>query len=296
MEAQTITTEASTDIEIARSGAHKKKDKKMKNGLKRSLLFREETQVNCEGGVAIMDEFDGLLQRNNKEMIGLRQRAAACQGEIETRRFQSEKRLASAENQLETAMLRFNAIRYENKKIREEIEHMLNDRLLFNQAWDKMLTALGKGKKFLSDLFESSTLAYGQRDEWVAKLRSIQEKGKMDQMLQVQKEQENFSIYKLIADYCAENQVLTRDLQRTRQEIVHNKLQTLHQQLEAQSRRTGALRAQYEQQDRLLKDTMEKTLYQQLEAQSRRTGALRAQYEQQDRLLKDTMEKVQDIF
>lgn len=49
-----------------------------------------------------------------------------------------------------------------------------------------MLTALNKGKKFLGDLFESSTLAYDQRDEWVAKLKSIQEKGKIDQMLQIQ--------------------------------------------------------------------------------------------------------------
>lgn len=49
-----------------------------------------------------------------------------------------------------------------------------------------MLNALSTGKKFLSDLFESSTLAYDQRDEWCHKLRSIQEKGKMDQMLQVQ--------------------------------------------------------------------------------------------------------------
>jgi hypothetical protein len=34
----------------------------------------------------------------------------------------------STENKLETAILRFNAVQYENKKIREEIEHMLKDR------------------------------------------------------------------------------------------------------------------------------------------------------------------------
>lgn len=49
-----------------------------------------------------------------------------------------------------------------------------------------MLTVLGKGKKFLTDLFESSTLAYDQRDEWCGKLKSLQEKGKLDQMTQIQ--------------------------------------------------------------------------------------------------------------
>ena len=51
-----------------------------------------------------------------------------------------------------------------------------------------MLNALKKGKKFLTDLFESSTLAYDQRDEWCTKLKSIQDKGKMDQMIQIQVE------------------------------------------------------------------------------------------------------------
>lgn len=49
-----------------------------------------------------------------------------------------------------------------------------------------MLASLSKGKKYLSDLFEQSTLAYDQRDECCGKLRSMQEKGKVDQMMQMQ--------------------------------------------------------------------------------------------------------------
>ncbi|CAH0597601.1 unnamed protein product [Chrysodeixis includens] len=337
------------DLKIARSGAHKKKDKKMKLELKHALELRVETEQRCEGDVTMMDQINGLIQKNNRETLDLRKLASTTQGQLEERRNQSENRLVSAENKLETAKLRFNSIQYENKKIREEIEHMLRDRALFNQAWDKMLAALGKGKKFLTDLFESSTLAYDQRDEWVTKLKSMQEKGKIDQMLQVQEmrdlikaydhemkvylflatkgmtrvnhkqelreeaarrrheeetkrqqayymkllddigkyteeynvyrimklfsknEQENFSMYQLMADFCAENEVLRRDVEIIRrntndrrdwnqmmEDRRQNKIQRLRAVLEAQQTKTEELRRKNEEKKQLIHDVMSK--------------------------------------
>ncbi|XP_013141816.1 PREDICTED: coiled-coil domain-containing protein 63-like [Papilio polytes] len=212
-----------------------------------------------------------------------------------------------------------------------------------------MLNALTKGKKFLTDLFESSTLAYDQRDEWCTKLKSVQEKGRMDQLLQVQEmrdlqksfdhemklynflskkgvirinekeekrveeqkiarekqlkekysehvkiindinaytqkldinkiieefqhtEQKNFSVYKMLTEYCAENEVLGRDLQRIRQNLEdrkdwiemteekqNNKLKMLRQQLEQKSKITQNLRQQLEIRTQQLNDSMEK--------------------------------------
>ncbi|KAJ0170692.1 hypothetical protein K1T71_013464 [Dendrolimus kikuchii] len=178
------------DLKIAKSGAHKKHDKKMKTELKKQILYMMQTQISCDAGMTMMEQLDELLQRKNREILLLRKRTNATRGLLNQRRCQSEQRLVSTENKLEAAMLRFNTIQFENRKIREQIEHMLKDRASFNQTWDKMMVALSKGKKFLTDLFESSTLAYDQRDEWVTKLRSIQEKGKMDQMLQVQEMRE----------------------------------------------------------------------------------------------------------
>ncbi|CAH0697000.1 unnamed protein product [Spodoptera exigua] len=295
----------------------------------------------------MMQQYNDLIQKNYKETMNLRKLASTTQGEIEERRWQSEYRLMSAENKLEAAKMRFNAVQYENKKIREEIEHMLRDRALFNQAWNKMQAALSKGKKFLYDLFESSTLAYDQRDEWCTKLKTMQEKGKIDQMLQMQemrdlvkafdhemkvyqflatkgmarvnktqelreekqrkideenrkkqyqyhvelldeiseytgenstrtildqfkkKEQENFSIYVILTEYCAENEVLRRDVQDIRQQIYdrrewmeqkENKLDTkieeLRNLLAEQKTRTDALRKKNEEKDQLIQKFM----------------------------------------
>ncbi|XP_035441941.2 trichohyalin isoform X1 [Spodoptera frugiperda] len=342
------------DLKIARSGAHKKKDKKMKIELRKSLLLRIETQQECDAHVSMTQQYKGLIQKNYKETMNLRKLASATQGKIEERRWQSEYRLMAAENKLEAAKMRFNAVQYENKKIREEIEHMLRDRALFNQSWDKMLAALSKGKKFLYDLFESSTLAYDQRDEWCTKLRTMQEKGKIDQMLQVQemrdlikaydhemkiyqflatkgmtrinkkqemreeqqrrlaeeehkrqyqyhiqllddisdytgenstrkildlfrkKEQENFSVYVMLTEYCAENEVLRRDLKAIRQEV-NDRREWIEQKENRQDSKLENLRIL-------------------LAEQQTRIETLRKKNEEKSQLIHDVMVKINDMF
>ncbi|XP_064074847.1 uncharacterized protein LOC113399595 isoform X2 [Vanessa tameamea] len=296
-----------------------------------------------------MDQIDGLLQRKNKQMIKLKGAVSSNNGQIEERRNLSENRLTSAENKLEAATRRFNVVQCENKKIRDEIKHMLNDRAIFNQSWTKMLNSLNKGKKFLTDLFESSTLAYDQRDEWCTKLKSVQDKGKIDQMVQIQEmrdlqkafdhemklynflakkgvirinkkeeereeaikkkqeedirkkidyytkilddirdytkeynaeqivetfqrvDDENFSIYKLLNEFCAENEVLRRNLKEIQRNIVDRKdwnemmeekrqrqLESLKEKLEEQKITTEDKRNQLMSKVELINDTMDK--------------------------------------
>ncbi|CAK1594750.1 unnamed protein product [Parnassius mnemosyne] len=335
------------DLKVARSGTNKKREKRTKKEVLQAILFREKTDTQCEGGLILMDQLDELLQRNHKQTLQLKNFVNASMGKLEERRYASENRLMATENKLETAILRFNAIQCENKKIREEIEHMLKDRALFNQAWTKMLTALSKGKKFLTDLFESSTLAYDQRDEWCTKLKSVQEKGKMDQMLQVQEmrdlqksfdhemrlynflskkglirinrkqeereeeqkraieedvrkqhdahlkilhdihdytqetdidkiieafeqsEQKSFSIYKMLTEYCGENEVLRRDVQRIRQNLEdrrdwnemveekrNNKLHALKDELEKRRMSVDEIRQKLEKHTQQVNESM----------------------------------------
>ncbi|XP_050357514.1 coiled-coil domain-containing protein 63-like [Nymphalis io] len=337
------------DLKIARSGAHKKNDRKMKIDLERALFLRTQTKQECIEGLTLMDQIDGLLHRKNKQMTKLKGVVNSNNGQIEERRYLSENRLTSAENKLEAAMWRFNVVQCENKKIRDEIEHMLKDRAIFNQSWTKMLNSLNKGKKFLTDLFESSTLAYDQRDEWCTKLKSVQDKGKIDQMVQIQEmrdlqkvfdhemklynflakkgvirinkkvqdreeaqkkkheedirkeieyhrkilndihdyteesnadkiietfqrvDKENFSIYKLLNDFCAENEVLRRNLRLIQQNIVdrkdwnemmeekrQKKLKELKQKLEEQKHITEDKRIQLKLKVELIYDIMEK--------------------------------------
>ncbi|XP_028028074.1 uncharacterized protein LOC114241451 [Bombyx mandarina] len=120
------------DLKIARSGAHKKKDKKMKGTLKRALLQRIKSEIDSEEGTTEMHQLEELFQKNLREMLQLKKITNATTGQLDERRTQSESRLMATENKLEAAMLRFNLVQTENKKIRDEISHMLKDRYNFN--------------------------------------------------------------------------------------------------------------------------------------------------------------------
>ncbi|XP_048001612.1 outer dynein arm protein 1-like [Leguminivora glycinivorella] len=342
------------DLKIATTGLHKKNEKRMKADLQRSLLLREKTEQQCHGRIVLMEQLEGLLQRDHKNLLELQSRVNASMGKLKERAEQGESRLVATENKLETANRRFNAVQHENKQIREQIEHMLKDRAIFNQNWSKMMAALCKGKKFLTDLFESSSVAYDQRDEWCTKLRSLTEKGRVDQTIQVQEmrdlqkaydhemktykflaakgvmrvnesvdikqeemqrkkeeqwqeeldyhtnllkdienyteetnaqriieafektEQENFSVYKLLTFFCAENIVLSKELGKIRREIADR--EDFNESVEVKQREN------LEQLTRKLGEVKS------------RTETLRAKEREKNKLLETNIDKISDIF
>nr|XP_032523393.1 golgin subfamily A member 6-like protein 22 [Danaus plexippus plexippus] len=342
------------NLKIARSGAHKNNDKKMKKCLKKSLIRYTRTGQEAEEGLTLMSQIDELLYRENKKILDLHNTVTSYTGKLEERRCLSENRLSSTENKLEAAMCRFNMVQCENIRIREEIEHMLQDRAIFNQAWDRMQSVLMRGKKFLFEVFESTALAYDQRDEWCSKLRSMKEKGRMDQMVQIQemkdlqkafdhemklyqflarkgvirinkieeerqlakkekeeddykkeyeryantineindhtqeyninkiietfvrREHDNWSLYELLTQYCAENELLRRSLDG----IKNN----------SHDRRDWNDKMEEERQVKI------KELREKLAEQKKRTEEKRIRLAETNKIIEDTMNKVNDIF
>lgn len=63
---------------------------------------------------------------------------------------------------------------------------MLAYRSKFNEIWQKMVTKLESGKKFIMDLIEQSVSAYEQRDELCNKLQNLEGKSQNEQNLHLQ--------------------------------------------------------------------------------------------------------------
>lgn len=118
---------------------------------------------------------------------------------------EGENTLAGLENKLDTIIKQFCTILTENRKLREEIEHLLLERspklmrygntvlrqfsvlrTHFNKMWEKFISNLNKGKKFMLDLIEQATIAYDQRDEWCSKLQALRMRGHTDLILHTQ--------------------------------------------------------------------------------------------------------------
>ncbi|TMW42688.1 hypothetical protein DOY81_012228, partial [Sarcophaga bullata] len=68
----------------------------------------------------------------------------------------------------------------ENSKLRDSINHMLQDRANFNEMWQSMVTQFNEGKKLIMDLIDQSTLAYDQREELCNKLQVLKDRNEND--------------------------------------------------------------------------------------------------------------------
>ena len=52
--------------------------------------------------------------------------------------------------------------------------------------WQKMVTKLEHGKKYILDLIEQSVAAYDQREEICNKIQNLDEKGQFEQSIHIQ--------------------------------------------------------------------------------------------------------------
>jgi coiled-coil domain-containing protein 63/114 len=78
----------------------------------------------------------------------------------------------------------------ENAKLREIIDHMLQERSSFNIMWQRMINKLNYGKRFIMDLVEQAANAFDQRDELCSKLQILKERGMNDKQNHVQEMRE----------------------------------------------------------------------------------------------------------
>jgi regulator of replication initiation timing len=56
-----------------------------------------------------------------------------------------------------------NTISSDNKALREELDHLLQERAQFNMRFENLTEKLAEGKKFSNELTDAATQAYDQR-------------------------------------------------------------------------------------------------------------------------------------
>lgn len=78
----------------------------------------------------------------------------------------------------------------ENAKLREIIDHMLQERSSFNIMWQRMINKLNHGKRHIMDLVEQASNTFDQRDELCSKLQILKERGSNDKHNHVQEMRE----------------------------------------------------------------------------------------------------------
>jgi coiled-coil domain-containing protein 63/114 len=100
------------------------------------------------------------------------------------------KNVVKLENRLDVITKRCGSVMAENAKLREIIDHMLQERSSFNVMWQRMINKLNYGKRFIMDLVEQAANAFDQRDELCSKLQILKERGLNDKQNHVQEMRE----------------------------------------------------------------------------------------------------------
>merc|ERR1712227_996865 len=74
------------------------------------------------------------------------------------------KQIRILENRLDKALVKFNEALAHNKQLRETIDDLRRERVVFDNIYKKLEKELQEKKKQMANIIELSTLSYEQRD------------------------------------------------------------------------------------------------------------------------------------
>ncbi|XP_017778058.1 PREDICTED: outer dynein arm protein 1-like [Nicrophorus vespilloides] len=161
-----------TDLSVAASEANAKNDAKIADNLRTLLKEHNSFVSDIKREKAYLSELDVQITLAKKGIVELKS-SQVTDIQCTQRVLEGQRTLEALENKLDIATKRFCMTLTENRKLRQEIDHLLKDRSHFNKLWDKLVTSLAQGKKFMLDLIEQATIAYDQREEWCQKLQTL---------------------------------------------------------------------------------------------------------------------------
>ena len=91
------------------------------------------------------------------------------------------KQIQILENRLDKALVNFNEALANNKKLREQIDDLRQERVIFEGIYKKLERELQERKKDMAKTIELSNLAYEQRDQSQLELASIEQANRKEE-------------------------------------------------------------------------------------------------------------------
>jgi chromosome segregation ATPase len=83
-----------------------------------------------------------------------------------------EKQIRILENRLDKALIRFNEAVSSNKQLRQEIDDLRRERVVFENVYKRLERELQEKKKQMTETIELSNRAYEQRDRYQMEVRT----------------------------------------------------------------------------------------------------------------------------
>jgi len=163
------------ELNLARSTQNQLKDKSTVGKL-RTLKDKEaENMAKIEDEKEKIKNFDLQIKKMEKAKRDQHKNMGGVHMSQQVQ-VAAKKQVAVLENRLDQALKRFNSILADNKKKRELIDHLRQEKVIFENLFKKLEKELADTKKDIAIITEDSTAAYDQRDEAQAKMLALKEK------------------------------------------------------------------------------------------------------------------------
>lgn len=124
-----------------------------------------------------MDEQVNIL----KQKVLHQRRAMGGVNASKENQYMIEKQIRILENRLEKASIKFNEAICENKVLRDKIDDLRRERVVFENVYRKMERELQEKKKKMAEIIELSNQSYEQRDTYQMEVAAIEQANRKEQ-------------------------------------------------------------------------------------------------------------------
>ncbi|KAG5683354.1 hypothetical protein PVAND_012640 [Polypedilum vanderplanki] len=176
-------------LDSEQKGSHARRDSDAQIKILNLMDKKEKTAQALQKKKSSLMELEAQIQKLHKEIAMIRDneitesiyKETICEG---------RKSVLKLENRLDVITKRCGSVMAENSKLRDLIDHMLQERSNFNVMWQRMINKLNYGKRHILELVEQATNAFDQREELCTKLQILKERGQNDRTSHVQEMRE----------------------------------------------------------------------------------------------------------
>ncbi|KAL0273372.1 UNVERIFIED_CONTAM: hypothetical protein PYX00_006054 [Menopon gallinae] len=171
--------ELETLVKCAESKAFRKRDEVVQRQLQLQLNEYDYVEYYIKKESQELKELQEKIEKTEKDLMELKNKYQIRDSCLEELKKQARKD-ENLETRLHVETVKFNKLTTENQLLREEIDHLLQERGKFNTMFQQIMGKLDSGKKVLMDLIEQSTMAYDKREEAFTKLDALRNKARQD--------------------------------------------------------------------------------------------------------------------
>ena len=167
------------ELSLAEEAAASREQAERANSQLAAQLAEGEEQVREEQ--ENLAELSAAIRKAEKELARSRRNVGGRSG-LEGGDSKLRSQIATMENRLEQTLKRYNQQLTSNTKLREEIDHLKQERKVFENLHKKLERELNEQKRKMAEVIERSHQAYEARDEAQNKMATLEEKANKELM------------------------------------------------------------------------------------------------------------------